>query len=359
MRIFYWNLVRITVWLGAWVMLTWVPAGTAGPPEFPITAQERESVIDSSLAQLRELYVFPQTAAAMETAVRGRVSKGEYHSIVRGDELARKLTADLHEVSHDEHLRIEYFPQGVSTATEGAPNGNDSKTQGGVAPENFGFTRIEWLDGNVGYVEIREFLSSAEAEATASAALSFVASSDALIIDLRRNIFGGDPEGIAYVLSYIFDEPTHVNDIHVRVGDRTVQSWTLATVPGRRFGRGKPVYVLTSHDTFSGAEEFAYDVQALKRALVIGEATRGAAHMARPVPVSEHFVIRVPFAQAVSPVTHRNWDDTGVIPDKVAPAARALEGAYRLALEGLIAATDDVERRKRLQSLLSSAHTPG
>ena len=36
--------------------------------------------------------------------------------------------------------------------------------------------------------------------------------------------------------------------------------------------------VLTSHDTFSGAEEFAYDVQAFKRAQVIGAATRGAAH---------------------------------------------------------------------------------
>jgi retinol-binding protein 3 len=347
------KLLRISVWLGTWTVLTWTPAGAAELPALPITAQERASVIDDSLAQLRELYVFPKTAAAMDAAVRARLAKGEYRSIVSGEELARKLTADLREVSHDEHLRIEYFPKGVPAATQGAPNGNAPNTRG-VEPGNSGFTRVEWLDGNVGYVEIRELLSSAEAQTAASAALSFVANSDALIVDLRRNIFGGDPEGIAYVLSYIFDKPTRVNDIQVRVGNRTMESWTLATVPGRRFGERKPVYVLTSHDTFSGAEEFAYDVQALKRAQVIGEATRGAAHMARPVPISAHFVIGVPFAQAVNPVTHRNWDDTGVIPDTAAPAAQALEVAHRLALNGLIAATQDLDRKKWLQSLLSA-----
>jgi C-terminal processing protease CtpA/Prc len=123
-------------------------------------------------------------------------------------------------------------------------------------------------------------------------------------------------------------------------------------VPGLRFGGRKPVYVLTSHDTFSGAEEFAYDVQAFKRAQVIGAATRGAAHMARPVQVGDHFVISVPFAQAVNPVTHRNWDDTGVVPDVAALAGQALEVAHRLALENLVAATTDVQRKERLRALL-------
>jgi len=36
----------------------------------------------------------------------------------------------------------------------------------------------------------------------------------------------------------------------------------------------KPVYVLTSARTFSGAEEFAYDLQQLQRATVVGDHRR-------------------------------------------------------------------------------------
>jgi C-terminal processing protease CtpA/Prc len=37
----------------------------------------------------------------------------------------------------------------------------------------------------------------------------------------------------------------------------------------------KPIYILTSSGTFSGAEHFTYDLKMLKRATVIGETTRG------------------------------------------------------------------------------------
>jgi retinol-binding protein 3 len=345
----WWLLTMLVVLWHPWML--WNAAQAAKLPDARITAQERKTVIDGSLNQLSQLYVFPQVAAAMDAAVRASLARGDYDSINRGDDFAGRLTADLRAVSHDDHLLIEYYPTGVPTSTLGAARGSDPKPQA-LEPENYGFSGVQWLDGRVGYIEIREFGASAEAEATASAALSFVADADALIVDLRRNPYGGDPEGISYVLSYLFDQPTHVNDIHIRVGDRTVEYWTRAMVPGRRFGGHKPVYVLTSHDTFSGAEEFAYDLQALKRARVIGEATRGAAHMARPVPLGAHFVIRVPFAQALNPVTHRNWDDTGVIPDTAAPAAHALDVAYRLALQELISSAPDDRQKKRLRALL-------
>ena len=90
--------------------------------------------------------------------------------------------------------------------------------------------------------------------------MSFLANSGALIIDLREN-YGGQPAMVAYLLSYLFDNPVHLNDIYNPNTHQTKQWWTSTVVPGLRYTEGKPVYVLTSRNTFSGAEEFAYDLQ--------------------------------------------------------------------------------------------------
>lgn len=95
---------------------------------------------------------------------------------------------------------------------------------------------------------------------TAAAAMTFVANTDALIVDLRFN-GGGEPSMVAFLTSYLFDEPTHLNDIHQRYSDTTQQWWTAGYVPGRRFGGKKPVYVLTSKRTFYSGEEFAYTLE--------------------------------------------------------------------------------------------------
>ncbi len=59
--------------------------------------------------------------------------------------------------------------------------------------------------------------------------------------------------------------------------DTTRQYWTLPHVPGKQFV-GKDVYILTSHRTLSGAEEFSYKIRNLKLATLVGETTGGGAH---------------------------------------------------------------------------------
>lgn len=100
-------------------------------------------------------------------------------------------------------------------------------------------------------------------------------------------------------------------------------------MPGRRFGGGKPVAVLTSARTFSGAEEFAYDLQALKRATVVGETTGGGAHPVRGRRVDAHFVVMLPWRRAVNPVTKTNWEGVGVTPDVKTSADAALTVALQ------------------------------
>jgi C-terminal processing protease CtpA/Prc len=174
--------------------------------------------------------------------------------------------------------------------------------------------------------------------------MNLLAHTDALIIDLRR-CRGGDPAMVALLCSYLFDDDVHLNDLYHRADDSTAQFWTSPYVPGSRFGGTKPLYVLTSSTTFSGAEELTYNLQQRRRATVIGETTRGGAHPVRAYRVDAHLRATVPIARAINPVSGTNWEGTGVTPDVEVPAEGAFEVAYRGALEHVLALGADGVRR--------------
>jgi hypothetical protein len=323
-----------------------------GPPkDFTVTAAERDQVIQGSIEKLNANYVFPDVAKKMGEAVAARAAKGEYASITSAKALADKLTADFREVSHDKHLHMEFDAKPMMPDDDAGPA--EAQQRDFMSKINFGFEKVERMRGNVGYIDIRGFVPPLYGGETATAAMSFVANTDALIIDLRQN-GGGTPAMIAYVLSYLFDEPQHVNDIFDRTTNETRQWWTSPHVAGLRYGGKKPVYVLTSSHTFSGGEEIAYDLKNLKRATLIGETTGGGAHPVRPFKVSEHFAIGVPFARAISPVTKTNWEGTGVAPDIAVPADKALDTAYKMTLQNMLETTTDPERKDAIKRLLET-----
>jgi len=327
-------------------------AAQTGPPDFQVTPEERSTVIEQTMAKLNEIYVFPDVAKKMEDALRARSEKREYDAITSAKDFAEKLTADLREVSHDKHLSVMFFQDGAREPSPGGPSVEEIAAQRPFMEKlNFGFEKVERMQGNIGYVDIRGFVPPAMGGETASAAMTFLANTDALIVDLRKN-GGGEPAMIAYVLSYLFDEPTHLNDIYERGGDKTQQWWTIPYVPGLRFGGKKPVYVLTSSHTFSGGEEFAYNLKNLKRATLIGEKTGGGAHPSRPVKVSDHFMIELPYARAINPITHTNWEGTGVAPDIEKPADQALDAAYWMAVEKTVETTSNPRQKEQLQKML-------
>jgi C-terminal processing protease CtpA/Prc len=137
---------------------------------------------------------------------------------------------------------------------------------------------------------------------------------------------------VTMIASYLFDKPTHLIDIYNRKEDKTTQNWTVAYLPGQRLTK-QPVYVLTAKRTFSGAEEFAFDLKNQKRATIVGETTGGGAHPVSGHTVADYFNVGVPFAKSLDPVTKTNWEGTGVEPDVKVDAKDALETAQKLALE--------------------------
>ena len=339
------------------LMALWVIADTSAQ-DTAIAPAERAELVNNAASMLTAEYIDPGLAEKMAQAIRQRADRREYDAITNGQALADKLTVDLRAVSHDKHLWVGYQPGGAKDeAVDGPTPAELDQWRDAIAGDNFSFDKVERLPGNIGYLKFRIFAYPYLASDTASAAMSFVAHTDALIIDLRDNI-GGDPAMVSFLASYLFDVPTQLNDIQFRRNDQVRQYWTLPHVPGQRFGGSKPVYVLTSPNTFSAAEDFAYALKHTRRARIVGEASGGGAHPSRAFKVTEHFVVSIPYARSVSPITHDNWEGKGVLPDITVPVADALKAAYAAALDELSVRTSDEGRKQALKALREKGLAP-
>jgi len=313
-------------------------------PDMKIDAATRTQVIETLVKNLNDSYVFPDVAKQMGESVRGRLQKGEYDQMTGASAFAKALTEHLQAVSHDKHLRVRYSNEAIPAQSSNRREPSPEERQNMLryyGTVNYGFEKIERMAGNIGYLDLRGFAVADMAGDTLAAAMNFVGNTEALIIDLRQN-GGGDPAMVTLLCSYLFgQEPVHINDLYWREGNRTEEFWTKKSVPGKRY-EGKDVYVLTSNRTFSGGEEFAYDMKNLKRATLVGETTGGGANPGGPVRLTEHFDVFIPAGRAISPITKTNWEGTGVKPDVEVPKELALKTAYLMALNKLAEkATDD------------------
>jgi hypothetical protein len=299
----------------------------------------RQKTIDAISKQLTDHYVYPDVAAKMIQAVHEHQEHGDYKSITEGYEFANALSRDLRAVSNDKHLNVGYDPFVMPAPPDSGsgphPPGpaEDARFRTMLQHQNCTFSKAEILNHNIGYIKFDAFPPAEFCGPTVVAAMAFVANADALIFDLRDN-HGGDPSMVEFMVSFLFGEPTHINDLAARDTNETHQYWTLPWVPGQRF-LDKPVYVLTSHETFSGGEEFTFDLKTQKRATIVGEVTGGGAHPVKGMPAGDHFTIGVPFARPINPVTKGDWEGTGVEPDVKVTAAEALTTAQKMAAEKL------------------------
>ncbi len=299
----------------------------------PLDAAGRGEIVTALARQLDDFYVYPEVAAAMGQSLRAKLQAGGYDSIDDPRAFADALTADLRAVSHDKHLRVVSGdnPRPMTPPSAAPTPEQEAAMLKHFSATNFGIFKAEITAGNVGYLDLRGFAPVKIAGPAITAAMTQLADSDALIVDMRWN-GGGDPAGVAWLASYLFDARTHLNDLVWREGNKTEQFWTDPTVPGKRFGQKKPVYVLTGPRTFSGGEEFSYDMQQTRRATLVGATTGGGANPGRGRQLTPYFGAFIPSGRAVNPISKTSWEGTGVVPEIKVPEDDALATAHKLAL---------------------------
>jgi hypothetical protein len=262
-------------------------------------AAKRRAAIESIGKQLKAHYLWADTAKQVAAGLQKKLARGEYDGLANADEFADAVGRDLLRLSRDKHVGLRFGPMPRKPDLEG-------KAPPGVAPSNHGLGATQRLRGNVAVLVINGFPPLfAEQKAALGERMSELADADALIVDLRNN-GGGFPQTEQLVASYFFDEPILLKRMYRRDENRTFEIWSERELAGKRIGSSKPVYILTGRRTFSGGEALAYELQAHGRALVVGVGTGGGAHPAWPYPVEGGFVLRVPFARSINPVTGTN-----------------------------------------------------
>lgn len=283
-----------------------------------------KQVIEGIATKLREEYVFPDRGTRAAEALEKSLTENAYAGVTDPSKFALQLTEQLRSITKDSHMRVIF----------GSPFGNQPPRSG---RQDAGFV-VKRLDGNIGYVHLARFVPPDMFNPAADEAMRTLSDTDALIIDMRDN-GGGHPGSVAYLASFFLDPDVrvHLNDLIWRNrGTSTFRAesfWSSATPVSYL---GKPVYVLVGPRTYSAGEEFAYDLQVLKRVTVIGDATRGGANPGGLSDLGFDLFVVVPTGRAENPITGRNWGGIGVRPDvHVAPQA-SLDTAIALAKEQTI-----------------------
>lgn len=312
--------------------------------EAELSKELRNNSVVKTAEILKSRYAIPEIGKKYSQLLLENLGDGKYDDIRDCRKLAKTLSDDLVAIHPDSHLGIRYNPNINSEVSdnqtqeekETADDDNRNAIIQNEEARNYGFTEVKILPGNIGYIRLNEFPSERSAE-TIKSAMGFVQYANDIIVDIRENE-GGNPEIVSYIGSYFFtgDEPTQFSSIYIRPFDETIQFRTALHVPGKRM-LDAGLYILVSSKTFSAAESFAYDLQKHNRATIVGETTAGGAHIANPYRVNDFFVIDLPFARAINPVTNSNWEGTGVIPDIKCPANEALNRVYSVILDSIIA----------------------
>lgn len=329
-------------------LFTTILAGQQPAADIRVDEAARNATIDSLISKIQSGYVVPEGAEVAVRNLRSAQASGAYEGLDTAKAFAEKVTLDLRLATHDKHIAVFVDPETSTT--------NQSASAQAKPHEhfNFGFYKIERLEGNVGYLDLRSFANLDEGRQTASTYLEALANFDAIIIDLRQN-GGGNTPMVAYIASYFFGpKPVHFTDMYWRDQNRTVELWTEANLPGRR-SVSQDIYILVGPSTFSAAEDFCYSLQQLKRATLVGERTGGGAHMGRGLQrLSPLFTAFIPTGQSLNPITKMNWEGVGVEPDVNVPAEEALTKAHLLALRRLIERESDPKWKDNLRRAIEN-----
>lgn len=268
-----------------------------------ITDKAKRQVIRDYKNTLLNEYVFEEKAKQIALQLDGLDLTGIHTRIALTDAVNKVLH------SYDHHLSL------VSRVdAKGRPEASAKEPWfRKLARKNSGIRQAEILAGNIGYLDMWGFDKlTARSREVIAASMKLLANTDGLILDFRDN-GGGDSFMLSHFSQYFLPSGTKLHTYQFR-GRRDYDFVTREVLGSNKF-RKMPVYILTSKDTFSAGESFAYLMKHLKRARVVGEVTKGGANPVSTYAISHNFEAWVSVGTTINAVTGSNWEQKGVQPD--------------------------------------------
>jgi hypothetical protein len=316
-----------------------------------VSKADVQDIVEKLTTALTDQYPFPEISAKYHDALLKNERDGKYLNLTE-QKLANQLTADLQQVHKDVHLHVlRNESQYKSLTSPEAASSNRASELEQLQRKNYGFRNVD-LDplSSVAYINIPGgFHATQEAFDMAAAAMNMAAYSKYVILDVRAN-GGGSGQMGRFLASYFYnagDEQFYLNGFYKnRLRDE--QEWTYAYVPGKRNPAAK-VYILIGPGTGSAAEGFAYAMQKLHRATIVGEASAGAGIAGSFKPLKDNLVVFLPFKMVVGPNSQVGWEGTGVLPDSVTAGKDALAETRQFVWQDIIKNSSDSSLKASVQ----------
>ena len=295
-----------------------------------LTKADKKQAIEKLCQLMNDFYVSPEVAKLTEEHLMAQLKENYYDQFENNETFAAALTTSVQSINKDKHMRIRANRPSVAP-----PNSPERMIEERLhqinrsRSSNYGLNTVKIMEGNVGYLDLRGFAGLEKGKAVADSYMKLLSRTDAIIIDLSKN-GGGSPNMVQYLCSFFFDQKLHLNSLYWRDGDETEEFWTLDNVGGAKMP-DVPLFVITGSTTFSGAEEFSYNMQTQKRATLVGQTTGGGANPGGTRGINENLSVFIPTGKAINPITKTNWEGVGVIPEIKTTVEETLEKTHELA----------------------------
>ncbi|MEM9934733.1 MAG: S41 family peptidase [Bacteroidota bacterium] len=351
------NLIR---WSCTVLLLMMMSLSQGYTQEDILTKSYKDKVIQTVAQYLTDYYVFPELAQQTAEHLTQLNKENYFEQYTDLPQFAEALSSRIYAISKDKHISVNVRKQDPAAEAE------IDEMEQWIASRmeerryfrryNANFKSVSKLDGNIGYLDLRGFYGLDFGLRFADYAMAMLATSDAIIIDLRNNS-GGRGDMVGYLLSYFFDEPVIGSKTRKRSGDQFTEriNMTSAFVNGKKMP-DVPLFVLTSKTTFSAAEGFSYPLKVYKRATFIGETTKGGANPGDIIPLNDELEIFIPDVSVTHPVTNASWEGVGISPDVSMPSEQALDSAKVRATEAAAAYRQKLDEKAKA-SLLALSET--
>lgn len=343
--------MKIITRLSLLALILFLNFNTVQSQQDHISKEYKEQVIRNLSQLMNDFYVFPDVAKLTEEHLNKQFKNGHFDQFKNDKSFAKALTKSVQYINKDKHMRIWQNPY-----YEAPKNSPERKIEERIdrinqsRRGNYGFKTVKILEGNVGYLDLRGFAGLGNGKEFADAAMKIMSRSDAIIVDLQKN-GGGSPNMVQYLCSFFFNKKLHLNSLYWRQGNETREFWTLDEVGGDKMP-DVPLFIITSNRTFSGAEEFSYNMQTQKRATLIGQITGGGANPGGTRRINDNLSVFIPTGKAINPITQTNWEGIGVIPEIKTSEEESFNKAYELAKESAQAFRN--KKKKTFSKLLIS-----